>query len=215
MHEKHYPLLIYILEKAGVHGKLRTSTIKVAKALDSTQQTVSRKLIEMERLKLIKRRVGLAGITLQLDTAGIEILRKNYHKLKRSFETRVRSIKGELRTGLGEGRYYVSLPGYWKQFKKKLGFKPYFGTLNLFVKDYERLLQFMDELEEIYINGFKTSKRTYGSLKAYKVKIKDIKGAIVVPERSRYGKEIIELIAPFNLTKKLKLKVGDKVVITC
>lgn len=40
-------------------------------------------------------------------------------------------IEGEVVSGLGEGRYFLSLPPYKEIFKKILGFEPYEGTLNL------------------------------------------------------------------------------------
>ena len=36
---------------------------------------------------------------------------------------------------MGEGSYYMSLKGYKKQFKEKLGYEPFPGTLNLKLED--------------------------------------------------------------------------------
>ncbi len=215
MYERYYGILSHILINVGIYGKLNTSTVKLAKALGSTQQTISRKLIEMGNLGLIKREVNVNGVSLQLDCKGLNILKNQYRIMKTGFETRVKSIKGEVRSGLGEGRYYVSLPGYMEQFKKRVGFKPFPGTLNFFVEDYERMMFFLQNLEEIFITGFKTKERTYGSIRTFKAKIDNLKAAVVIPERARHPKGIFEIIAQHNLRNKLKLKDNDKVVITC
>ena len=75
----------------------------------------------------------------------------------------------------------------------------------------EELLLFISNSEPIRIEGFQTKERTFGSLTCYKVKIKDIDAAIVIPERTRHEESMIELIAPVNLKDELSLKENDKV----
>lgn len=203
---KYYSILLYILEKGGLFSKIKTSTILLSKELNSTQQTISRKLIEMEKKRLIKRELTANGVKLSLDEKARIFLKKNYKILKKKFEKKINVLKGQVKAGIGEGKYYMSLSQYQSQFKAKLGFKPYSGTLNLSVKDRNKLLEFISNLEPILISGFKTKDRTYGSIKCYKVKIKDLEGAIIIPERARHPEDIVEIIASVYLRGYYNLK---------
>ena len=201
-------MLMYIAKKAGVFKALETSTIQIAKELKTSQQTVSRKLRDMENLALIKRTATQKGLLIQLDDKGRTFLKEHYAELGSIFAEK-QELTGIITKGIGEGRYYVSLDGYQKQFKEKLGFKAYPGTLNLRVKRPEAL-EFISSLKPVAINGFETKDRTFGKLSAYKIKINSTTGAIIVPERSRHEEDIIEAIAPVNLKQKLKLKDNSR-----
>ena len=195
--------------KDGLFDNVSTSTMKIASKLDVSQQTISRDLREMEKIGLIKRDATPNGISIMLDDKGRNFLKKHFEELNNLFEKR-KELDGLITTGIGEGKYYVSLNGYQKQFAGKLGFKAYPGTLNLKV-DRKYALGFFNSLKLTEINNFSTKKRTYGSLKCYKVKVNGINGAVVVPERARHGKEVMELIAPVYLRGKLGLKDKDKI----
>lgn len=111
---------------------------------------------------------------------------------------------------MGEGRYYVSIEGYRRQFKEKLGFDPYPGTLNLKIPREEMYFRSrLDEEEGIKIEGFKTEERTFGDVKAFKCRVKGVEGAVVIPQRTHYPKNVLELIAPVRLREVLSLKDGD------
>ncbi len=197
-------MLMHIAKKAGVFKTLETSTIQIAKELNISQQTVSRKLRDMESLGLIKRTATQKGLSVQLDAHGRGFLKQHFAELSGVFAEK-EEIAGTITKGIGEGRYYVSLPGYQKQFEEKLGLKAYPGTLNVKVKMPESL-EFISSLEPIMIDGFETKDRTFGKLTAYKIRIHNIDAAIIVPERTRHEQEILEIIAPVSLKQKLKLK---------
>lgn len=118
-------------------------------------------------------------------------------------------LKGKVVTGLGEGQYYISRDGYRRQFNLKLGFDPSPGTLNL--KLAEPFPQ--AEADSVEIERFEDETGKFGGCKCYRVKIGDIKGAIVRPERSNYPPDLIEVIAPVHLRKALNLKDGDELEI--
>jgi riboflavin kinase len=64
----------------------------------------------------------------------------------------------------------------------------------------------------IEIEGFKREERTFGPVKCYPAILENsIKGAIISAVRSHYDVSVIEIIAPINLRKHLKLKDGHKV----
>ena len=201
-------MLMYIAKKTGVFKALETSTIQIASELKISQQTVSRKLRDMEKQSLIKRTATQKGLLIQLDDKGRSFLKEIYRSLGSIFAEK-QELAGTIAKGIGEGRYYVSLNGYQQQFKQKLGFKAYPGTLNLKAKRSDAL-EFISSLQRITIDGFETKDRTFGKLIAYKVKIKNIEGAIIIPERTRHEEEIIEIIAAVNIKQKLKLKDNSK-----
>ncbi len=210
---EHMELLLYIAKKEGLFGSLNSSTLRISKELGISQQTISRKLREMEDISLIKRDVSPNGMRVSLNDKGREFLQKNYLELRQVFESKKAVICGSVGGGIGEGAYYVSQKRYQQQFKAKLGFNAFPGTLNLQVNK-EELAQLLANKELIEIEGFRTKTRTFGALSCYKIKMKDNDAAIVRPERARHPADIVEIIAPVNLRQSLKLDEGDKAKIS-
>ena len=126
---ENYTLLVKLAQK-GL-SNIETSTIKLSKELKTSQQTISRKLVEMENNELIKRTSSTKGMVINIEEKGITYLKKNYQTLKEIFQSKD-SIKGKIQSGIGEGGYYVSK--YQEQFQKQLGFKAFPGTLNVKTK---------------------------------------------------------------------------------
>jgi riboflavin kinase len=112
---------------------------------------------------------------------------------------------------MGEGRYYTEQDGYAEQFKNKLGFIPYPGTLNVEIEFVERnKLRLLKNIGAIIINEFKTENRSFGGVRCFHAKIGGVPGAIVLPKRSHYS-NILEFISPVCLRDKLKIKDGDEI----
>jgi riboflavin kinase len=210
MHE-YSELLLYVAKKEGLFGSLKSSTLSISKELSISQQTISRKLREMEKNGLITRLASPNGLTVSLDNKGREFLQNNYHKLSQIFQGKT-TIIGITKQGIGEGSYYVSQKQYQQQFKTKLGFNAFPGTLNLEINK-EELAQFLANKETLEIDGFTTKTRSFGSITTYKIKVNNIEAAIVKPARARHPENIIEIIAPVNLRNSLNLKDNDKVKI--
>jgi len=206
-------LLLYVAKKEGLFGSLKSSTLSISKDIKISQQTISRKLREMEDKGLIKRSASPNGLVISLDDKGREFLQKNYQELTSIFKTKKNSIIGTVKGGIGEGAYYVSQKRYQEQFKEKLGFNAYAGTLNVKVNK-EDLLLFVSNLDLIKIDGFKTKERSFGSLTCYKIRMGNKEAAIVIPERTRHGEDIVEIIAAVNLRDSLGLHDNNKVKIS-
>jgi len=206
-------LLTYIAKKEGLFGSLKSSTLKISKELGISQQTISRKLKEMENKGLVKRSTSPNGLTTSLDKGGRELLQQNYQELSQIFKNKKTAILGIIQKGIEEGAYYVSQKQYQQQFKGKIGFDAYPGTLNVAV-DKEELAQLLANKEAVTIDGFTTKNRSFGALVCYKIKINSLDAAIVKPERARHPEEIVEIIAPVNLRESLKLQDKDKVRIS-
>lgn len=117
-------------------------------------------------------------------------------------------INGAIVKGFGEGAYFMSMPHYQKEIKKKLGFDAYPGTLNLKVGKKE--INLLKKFNKIGIDWFKKNNKIFGGVDCYKAKIKDTDGAIIIPHLTKH-KNIIEFIASVHLKSELKFKDGDKI----
>ena len=185
----------------------------LAERINQSVQTAARKLKELEEKGLIERVMRKDGQYVIITERGRELLYREYLDYKKIFEDMGKLVvKGRVISGLGEGKYYVSLEGYRKQFIEKLGFDPFPGTLNLKLsRDQVILRARMDEEEGILIKGFRTEDRTFGNVKAFKCSVNGVRGAVIIPERTHYSKDVLEIIAPVNLRERLNLKDGDEV----
>ncbi len=203
-------LLLFLLKKGGNTKPITISTTELGDALNMSQQNASRLMIELEHEGKIARDKRGVMIT----KTGMEEILAVYGTMKHALEGKKMTIKGEIVLGLGEGGYYISLEGYKKQFREKLGFEPFPGTLNLKLnKEQEEKRLMLREMEPIIIEGWKTPDRSFGDLFAYKCKIDNIEGAIVIPVRTHHGTEVLELVSSVNIKKKLGKKDGDLIVV--
>ncbi|MFH1544566.1 MAG: DUF120 domain-containing protein [archaeon] len=215
--EKNLSLLIYLAKKTSLTNSLKTSTSRIASDLALSQQSISRKLNSLTRQKLINSFVAPSGYTISLSRKGIVLLKERHSELDSLFKGKKpleKKLLGTVKKGVGDGKYYTSLTLYKKQFQEKLGMDVFPGTLNLKVDEIE-LDSFLSQARFIPIDGFPTKERNFGSGKAVKVKVNGkLPSAIFFPERSIYGKEIIELISSIQLKKSLGLKEGGKLSLT-
>ena len=202
-------LTLYITKNAGIRD-FKTSTRKMSNDLDMSQQTISRRLREMEKEGIIHRISTPNGVTVRLTTEAFLMLKKEYVLLRGLFEE-TSQLTGTVITGVNEGSYYVQ--EYKKKFEENLSFKPYLGTLNI-ITDQAQKNAFLADMNVIEVPEFKTKTRSFGAVLCYKVLInKTLKGAIIVPIRGRHPENIIELIAPVNIRKKFNVKDKDKLII--
>ena len=119
-------------------------------------------------------------------------------------------MEGTIAKGLGEGSYFMSMPHYKKEIKKKLGFDAYPGTLNIKI---EKNQHDVEKANPIKISGYTKGGKTFGGASCYRAKIKDISGAIIIPDINKHKNGITEFIAEVHVKTKLKIDDGDKVKI--
>jgi riboflavin kinase len=205
---------LIILAKAGAHhGSLKISLSWLARRLNASRQTSARQLIELENRGLIKRELIPKGQSVRLTPAGLAILRSVHKELDAILSEKPRMLKlvGQVVSGVGEGSYYVGQMGYRQQFKRELGFDPYPGTLDIKLdKASLELRATLLELPGRQIEGFSTPERTFGPVKCFPAMLRETKAAVILPSRSHYS-DVIELIAPKNLRRSLKISDGDVV----
>ena len=205
--------LCKLAELGAYSGELSITTADLARSLNASQQTASRRLIELHTLGLIRRARGTRGEAIRVTAKGSEELNRMHLRLKAIFELKPREVvlEGTLFSGIGEGAWYVGQSGYRRQFAEKLGFDPFPGTLNLRLRrEYEDERRLLETLPHIEIEGFRDGERTFGPVTCHKAKINDAEdGALISAVRTHYAGDVIELIAPSNLRVKLELKDGD------
>lgn len=209
---------LYKLAEMGACGRtIKVSTEYLAEKIGCSQQTASRRLIELEKKGLIERTISAEGCLIKIVEPGMAELKKVHSNLHSVIEATYPPkiiLEGEVFTGVGEGAYYITREGYRKQLNEKLGFDPYPGTLNLkLTTDYDlKTRAEMETYPAIEIAGFKDEARTFGPAKCYRAIINNkVEGAVVTAMRSHYNASVLEVIAPIFLRGRLKLKDGNKV----
>jgi len=117
------------------------------------------------------------------------------------------TMRGKVVSGVGEGRAFTSLGWARRQFREKLGFNPYAGTLNIQTIREENI-ELLRSSKGIQIDppkGFLGGK-CFTALIG-----KRIRGAVVIPDSSRHPSHVLEIIAPLSLREELNLDDGDEV----
>ncbi len=215
---QHLLTLAHILSKGGKHNFVNITTTSLGKEIGKSQQSASLHLKELELGGFIERIQSGRKQSIKITNKGYSELVKLHSLLGSSLGTFPSSIelKGEIISGMGEGAYYMSLKGYTKQFKSKIGYVPFPGTLNvkLYQKEYVESIQRIDELDGQKINSFSDGKRTYGWVKCFTAKLnKTINCQLIRLERTHYDNSTIEVISKNNICKAANLKLGSKVSI--
>ena len=205
-------LLKQLAKLGGLHDYVYTSSGELAERITVSQQTASRKILELLEAGLIVRRMGTRKQLIRLSPAGVEVLRREFADYRALFQSgELVVVRGKVATGLGEGRYYISRDGYRKAFSRILGFDPYPGTLNVEVEplDREKVAEVKD-LPGQLIAEFESEGRTFGAVKCFRARILDTEAAVIFPLRSHHT-NVLEVISPRTLREALSLVDGSDV----
>ncbi|WP_297535537.1 CTP-dependent riboflavin kinase [Thermococcus sp.] len=200
-------LLVSLAKRGSVGKKVPVTVRELASEIKTSPQTVLRLLREMEKEGLIERAVRGRRTFIEVTPKGASFLKSLCDEISRALSTGV--VIGEVVSGLGEGAYYVKQ--YAPLIREYLGFDPYPGTLNVRVLFPKTVFDALCNVRPVLIPGFIKEGRTFGDVKAYRVRIDGVEGAIVIPSRTIHPPKIAEIIAPVKLREKLKLKDGDRV----
>ncbi|MFH0847991.1 MAG: DUF120 domain-containing protein [archaeon] len=197
-------------------GRLHT-TVGLARKLGFSQQTISRHLIKLEEDGYVTRRRQPGGETIHITDKGMSELRKMHATLDKVIHPGKKEIllEGEVFSGLGEGAYYVSRLGYSEQFRRKLGFVPFPGTLNLRLdrKSVEER-GLLEACPHVVIDSFTSTARTFGSVQCCRVILNGkVEAYLITAYRTHYGPDVLEIVSSHNLRKALNVKDGDKVTV--
>ena len=215
---QHVLTLAELLAKGARHNFVSITTSSLGKSIRRSQQAASKHLLELERDGYIERIRNGQKFAVRITPKGHTEIVKIFAILKSSLESAPSYIEfmGNIISGMGEGAYYMSMKGYTKQFKSKLGYIPFPGTLNIKLKD-KKFVEAKHELDAhdgIRIDGFSDGKRTYGWVKCYPAKINNsVDGMLITLERTHYDDSILELISHTNIKKAAKLSSGSQISI--
>ena len=210
------PQDVMFLKRLAMMGAMEdfvaVSSGELGRSLDMSQQTASRRILELLEAGLIQRELGARRQLLRLTDDGMKALQTEYADYVSIFESHDRvKLKGVLVSGLGEGKYYIEQTGYRDQFRTLLDMDPFMGTLNLRLAGEDRgKVQLLRRATGIPIRGFTQGSRTFGAVKAFKAVINDLRCAVVMPQRSHHT-DTLEIISEHELRKLLALKDGDVV----
>ncbi|MGZ5548573.1 MAG: DUF120 domain-containing protein [Nitrososphaeraceae archaeon] len=213
---QHIVILSELLLCGAKNNYVELTTNEIAKKIKRSQQLASKELLDLEFFGYISRNKKSKKYTIKVTEKGYQQVYDLFLFLKTSIESfkYIIDFEGHIITGMGEGAYYMSLNGYKQQFKEKLGYEPYPGTLNIKLNSmlYVEAKKEMLKYPSIDIEGFSDQSRTFGWVKCYPAYINDsvnINSSILILERTHYDDSIIEIIAPFSIKEQFSLKNGD------
>ncbi|ANF23260.1 DUF120 domain-containing protein [Thermococcus piezophilus] len=206
---KRLKLLVTLAKKGAIGEKVKITLRELADELGISPQSVLRLLDEMEKEGLVSKEVLGRKTYVEIDHEGLAFLESLCDAISEALYNGV--IIGEVISGIGEGAYYVKQ--YAHLIREYLGFDPYLGTLNIRVLFPKTVFDALCGVRPVVLPGFTKDGRTFGDVKAYRIRINDIEGAIVVPSRTVHPPRIAEIIAPVYLREALNLKDGSRITL--
>ena len=215
---QHIFILTWLLSQGARHSFVNITTSALGKNIKKSQQAASNYLLELENDGYIERLMKGRKISIRITKQGYTDLLKLHSTLGSNLGISPSYVEliGKIVSGLGEGAYYMSLNGYTKQFKVKIGYVPFPGTLNIKLNQHQatQIIQQLDDLDNTIIDPFSDGKRTYGWVKCFHATLNNsIKCELIRLERTHHDNSVIELISKNNLRRTARLKTGSKVTI--
>ncbi len=234
----HFLTLAHLLSLGAKDTHTEITSGQISKVIQRSQQTASKILIELEKDNLIERIKNNKKFKIKVTQEGFEAIKELHGRMKTAIDSsrgkRV-IIKGKIVTGMGEGSYYMSKKGYKDQFREKLGYEPFPGTLNVKLEEqiYKDIKREITSYPSIYIHGFKDENRTFGWVKCYPTILipgaqendkvwknnkqnyekMEIESSILLLERTHHNNSLVEVISPVCIKETASLKNGDIVTI--
>ncbi|MFB6071271.1 MAG: DUF120 domain-containing protein [Halanaeroarchaeum sp.] len=214
-------VLKYLALEGANRGEVKVSCRQIGDHLDVSNQTASRRLQALEDADYLERERVSDGQFVTVTEEGARALKTEYEDYRAIFEEQTDlALRGSVTSGMGEGRHYISLPGYRRQFEEKLGYDPYPGTLNVaLTRQSRRERSGMESFDPVDIDGWEDEERTYGPAYCYPATVEVPDGPtsgpahVIVPVRTHHDEDQVEVIAPEKLRDELGLMDGDEVIV--
>ena len=227
----HVLTLAHLLSRGARHNYVEVTTASLGSSIKKSQQAASRHLVELERGGFIERITAGRRVSVRLTARGLSEMEHLSSVLQKSLElasspalARVELV-GILVSGMGEGAYYMTLDGYRTQFKSKIGYVPFPGTLNIRLstrgaREAARRLR-AERTGGVSIRSFSDGRRTYGSARCFHALLRvpargedvRIPCDLIVLERTHHGVSIIELISDVCLRESAGIEDGSELVV--
>jgi len=214
---QHVLTMVELLSNGAHHNFVEVTTTELGKSIGRSQQAASKHLLDLENSGYIERVKRGQKFYVRITDKGYSEIQSLFSFLKSALDSAPATIdfEGNVVSGMGEGLYYMALDGYRRQFREKLGYEPYPGTLNIRLVDqvYMNARRELGKHPSIFIDGFSDGTRTYGWVKCYHATLSDTvqKAAVLVLERTHYDDSMLEVIAPVSIKRTAGIKNGDRV----
>ena len=207
-------ILRFLAGLGGNHTPVVMTSREIGEKVGVSQQAADRHLVALAKRGLLVRQLAARRQRITVAPAAMELLRAEYEQYRRIFEGPGRlRFSGEVASGLGEGRYYLSQPGYVVQFTERLGYTPYPGTLNVRVGAGDRdRIDAARHWRGVRIDGFQAAGRTFGGATCFTAHLGGRACHWIVPDRTHHI-DVVEFIAPVFLRETLPAKDGDRVAV--
>ena len=164
---------------------------------------------------MVVRGGGSGGSVIRVSREGLGRLEEVYFRLKEGLEGGAGELvfEGAVFSGMFQGGYYISQPGYRDQIRALLGFDPFPGTLNVrLVGDYLGSRRALEGWPAVVLEGFRVEDRAFGGARCYRLLVHGVVGgALIVADRSGYDLSVMEVIAAVDLRERFGLEDGDLV----
>jgi riboflavin kinase len=206
--------------EGALDGKQKLSCSALADRLDASTQTASRRLQRLDEAEYITREVVSDGQWITITESGVRRLRTEYEAYRQLFEDPGSlELEGAVTSGMGEGRHYITLSGYMRQFREELGYEPFPGTLNVdLTEESVQARTRLDAIDPVVIDGWESEDRTYGPAYCYPATVRAdgttyTQAHVISPERTHHGDDHLEIIAPDKLRDEFGFEDGSEVTI--
>jgi len=207
----------------GGLSETKVSCAALGDRLDASTQTASRRLQRLEASGLIEREVVGDGQWVSVTDDGEASLRGEYADYRRLFEPDATlQLAGTVTSGMGEGRHYITLDGYMAQFRTRLGYEPFPGTLNVELDEESvRRRGEFGGVDAVPIDAWEDDERTFGAATCYAVTLVADGGDgpayddahVIIPDRTHHDESQLEVIAPDRLRDELDLEDEETVTL--
>lgn len=208
---KNTELLLLLASRGALVQGVRITTQQAAHELGISQQSASRWMREAQAQGFMER----AGAGVMLTQKAAQELRGMHASLSAALRLpKSVDITGIVFSGMRDGRYYMSRGGYRRQLLEKMGFKPFAGTLNLRLDAENGAKRALLAAQPgVALKGFEEGSRFFGPAKCFGALVRNLRCAAILPQRSHYGADTLEIIAKDDLRKALGLKDGSVVTV--
>lgn len=193
-----------------------TSASDLASHFHRDERRIDRKLDRLGERGFVDTNDG----RIRLTASGQQFLWEEYRAYQAVFGHRDEILfRGQVTSGLGKGKQFVSLDGYRRQFAEKLGYEPFPGTLNVeLATSSVRARVGLDGADSIRIEPWSEGDVTYGAAYCYPATVEATGGVVerahlVVPVRTEHDDDEIEILAPVEIREDLDLSDGDSLTV--
>jgi riboflavin kinase, archaea type len=123
-------------------------------------------------------------------------------------------LEGTVVSGANEGAHFLGLGWVRDAIRRIAGFDPYLGTLNVHILDADALLRWREIRKAAGVSLTPPDPQSCGGRLLPALVEGQIRAAVVIPDVTRYGDDVLEVIAPVRLRTHLGLRDGDRVKLT-